>query len=48
MKEITFPVRVMNALGAKILIMCNATGGLNPDYRKGDIVIIDDHIHFTI
>lgn len=45
MKEITFPVRVMNALGAKILIMCNATGGLNPDYRKGDIVLIDDHIN---
>ena len=45
MKEITFPVRVMNALGAKVLLMCNATGGLNPRYKKGDIVLIDDHIN---
>ncbi|MDP3919959.1 MAG: purine-nucleoside phosphorylase [Candidatus Omnitrophota bacterium] len=45
--EITFPVRVMHELGAKKLIVSNASGGLNLDYRKGEIVVIEDHINFV-
>lgn len=45
MQEITFPVRVMKELGVEILLVSNACGGLNPLYRKADIMIIDDHIN---
>jgi len=45
MKDISFPVRVMKQLGIKLLIVSNASGGLNPDFRVGDIMIIDDHIN---
>ncbi|MBI4245318.1 MAG: purine-nucleoside phosphorylase [Planctomycetes bacterium] len=45
LKEVTYPVRIMNVLGCKILIVSNASGGMNPNYKKGDIVVIKDHIN---
>ncbi len=44
-EQITFPVRVMRAMGAAGLIVSNAAGGLNPSYARGDIMLIDDHIN---
>ena len=42
---ITLPVRVMRAMGAEWLIASNAVGGMNPNYRAGDIMVIEDHIN---
>lgn len=45
MKQITYPVRVMKYLGVKTLLVSNACGGMNPNYRRGDIMLIEDHIN---
>jgi purine-nucleoside phosphorylase len=45
MQEVTFPVRVMKYLGAKTLMVSNAAGGMNKDFKVGDLMIINDHIN---
>lgn len=45
MKEVTFPVRVMRALGIDTLLVSNASGGMHPDFEIGDLMIITDHIN---
>lgn len=46
LQEVTFPVRVMKALGIETLFITNAAGGMNPQYELADVVIIEDHIDF--
>ncbi len=45
MKQITFPIRLMHLFGIRTLLISNAAGGMNPQYRRGDIVLIDDQIN---
>ncbi len=45
MQEITFPVRVLKKLGVEQLLLSNAAGGINPEFKKGDLVLIEDHIN---
>lgn len=45
LRQVTFPIRVLRALGARTLIVSNACGGLNPDWAAGDLMVIADHIN---
>ncbi|MEZ5940878.1 MAG: purine-nucleoside phosphorylase [Planctomycetaceae bacterium] len=45
LKQITLPVRIFKALGAELMVVSNAVGGMNPNYACGDIMVIDDHIN---
>ncbi len=45
LKQVTFPVRVMHELGVRDLLISNAAGGMNPVFRRGDIMVIWDHIN---
>jgi len=46
-REVSFPIRVLQLLSIKTLIITNAAGGLNPAYTAGDIMVIQDHINLT-
>ncbi len=46
MQELTFPIRVLKALGISELIITNVAGSLNPNYQAGDLIFINDHINF--
>ncbi|MGD9056082.1 MAG: purine-nucleoside phosphorylase [Desulfobacterales bacterium] len=46
--EVAYPIRLMQQLGVKILILSNAAGGLNPSFSPGDIMLISDHINLTL
>lgn len=46
LRQVTFPVRVLHALGAPVLIVSNACGGMNPLWAPGDLMLISDHINF--
>ena len=45
LQQITLPVRVMKAMGCELLVVSNACGGMNPNYRSGDLMLIEDHIN---
>ncbi len=47
MQQVTLPIRVMQLLGIKVLIVTNAAGGLNPEFRAGDLMLITDHINLV-
>lgn len=48
MQQVTFPVRVMHALGVQTLLVSNAAGGMNPAFQTSDLMVIDDHISLLL
>ncbi len=48
MQQVTFPVRVMHALGVQTLLVSNAAGGMNPAFQTTDLMVIDDHISLLL
>jgi len=46
MQQITFPIRVMKELGIQYLLLSNASGSMNPEFKKGDLIITEDHLNF--
>ncbi|MCX7758729.1 MAG: purine nucleoside phosphorylase I, inosine and guanosine-specific [bacterium] len=48
MYRVVFPLRVLSLMGVKNLVVTNASGGINPDFRVGDVMIINDHIAFFV
>lgn len=44
MKEVTLPIRLMKLMGAKVLFLTNASGGINTEYHAGDFMLMEDHI----
>jgi purine-nucleoside phosphorylase len=46
LQQVTFPIRIMKELGIKVLLLSNAAGALNPKFKKGSLMLIDDHISF--
>lgn len=47
LEQVTFPIRVMHFLGVQTVILTNAAGGMNPRYRVGDLMLLNDHINFV-
>jgi len=47
LQHVTFPIRVLQRIGIRTLILSNAAGGLNPSFHVGDLMVLDDHINFA-
>ena len=47
LQQVTFPIRAMQRMGIRTLILSNAAGGLNPSYQTGDLMVLDDHINLA-